>query len=200
MIYNDPPHGNIDWDGAPGHAKTHLVLPIAYKVLVVPKVFDLMLLLIPVSIRNSTAPSPRVPNRCNPTKESITRHTQSHIHCVVGKSLPNKYFILAKYKSLARVGKYMANTKPINAIRAERLIETIQSQYSTEYYIGISQYKAYTEKEAKALSAKALRKSIQTLIERMSQLEGRHAFLTQYLIMEDPLPLYYKFELIDLLV
>lgn len=94
----------------------------------------------------------------------------------------------------------MANNKPINTIRAERLIEIIQSQYSTEYYIGVSQYKAYTEKEAKALSAKALRKSINALIGRMSQLEGRHAFLTKYLITEDPLPFYYKCELIDLLV
>lgn len=94
----------------------------------------------------------------------------------------------------------MANNKPINVIRAERLVEIIQAQYSTEYYIGISQYKAYTEKEARALSAKALRKNINAVIDRMSQLEGRHAFLTKHLTMEDPLPFYYKHELIDLLV
>lgn len=199
MIYNDPPHGNIDWDGAPGHAKTHLVLHIAYKVLVVPKVFDLMLLLIPVSIRNSTAPSPRVPNRCNPTKESIDRHTQSHIHCVVGKSLPNKYFILAKYKSLARVGKFMANM-PINKIRASRLIEILQAEYGRNYDRALNSYKAYAEGKDKALSAKALRKRIDTLIDRMSQLERRYAYLKVFVEDENPLPYYYKCELIDLLV
>lgn len=182
----------------PGHAKTQLVLHIAYKVLVVPKVLDLMLLLIPVSIRNSTAPSPRVPNRCNPTKESINRHTQNHIHCVVGKSLPNKYFILAKYKSLARAGKYMANM-PINKIRASRLIEILQAEYERNYDRALNSYKAYAEGKDKALSAKALRKRLDTIIDRMSQLERRYAFLKTY--TEDiPLPYYYKCELIDLLV
>lgn len=93
----------------------------------------------------------------------------------------------------------MANNKPINVIRAERLVEIIQAQYSTEYYIGLSQYKAYTEKEARALSAKALIKKINEVIDRMEQLEGRYAFLKEYLADEDPLPTYCRYELLAII-
>lgn len=89
---------------------------------------------------------------------------------------------------------------PINKIRATRLIEVIQAEYERNYGKALAAYKAYAEGKDKALSAKALRKKIDALIERMSQLERRYAYLKGFVEDENPLPYYYKCELIDLLV
>lgn len=89
---------------------------------------------------------------------------------------------------------------PINKIRATRLIEILQAEYERNYDRALHSYKAYAEGKDKALSAKALRKRIDTLIDRMSQLERRYAYLKVFVEDENPLPYYYKCELIDLLV
>lgn len=93
----------------------------------------------------------------------------------------------------------MANM-PINKIRAARLIEVLQSEYERNYGRSLAAYKSYAEGKDKALSAKALRKKVNEIIERMSQLERRYAYLKGFVGDENPLPYYYKCELIDLLV